>query len=244
MKKWALVFIVFLAAGVYLLWPKASIENPIILSAQMDEAAKTIAVSYLTTAKDKTYLMEVAVDKRGYYPAPTDKIGENRDTKVLASQNGYQLREDVIHLSERQLAYFDELSGRAPLAAISYENYTPIETILVILKKDEAAEGIIKENSLHYTFTAPETMSINTIGHYDSVATLRYLYNGSEPSFPIELKPGDTLNLFFDPPYKLASQDELLLEIETTDGKYYTKHLETTLEIPDGYLKQLADANH
>lgn len=43
--------------------------------------------------------MEVAVDEKGFYPIRTNGNwnGETETTDVLATQNGYELREDVIN---------------------------------------------------------------------------------------------------------------------------------------------------
>lgn len=240
MKKWIGVLAVFLAIGIYSVWPKASIEKPVVVSAQMDETSKTIMISYITTKKDQTYLMEAAIDGRGFYAAGTTREIES---KSLLDQDGYQLREDIIHLTEEELDYFEKMSWRVPPAAITYSDYEPIETILIVLKEDEAAEGVMDQQGIRYTFTAPEPMTITTIGHYDSAATLGYSYNGQELPSSIDLKAGETVDLNFDGTYQLASKDKLLVDIETTDGKHHTRHLAETMEVPDGYLKQLAAVN-
>lgn len=234
------ILVVVLGASVYSLWPKASVEIPVVVSAQLNEENNTISISYITTKKDETYLMSAEVDGEIFYPAKnSDKENaESVPTKNLLSQQGYQLREDVIKLTENEIDHFDQM-GHTLLVAISYKDYAPIETILIVLKENEAAQGVIKEDVLNYTFIAPEPMSITTIGHYDSVATLGYLQNDKEPKFPIQLEQGETIDIQFSPPYNLALNDELLLEIETVDGKYYRRHLKTTLNVPENYLKQL-----
>ena len=115
MKKWIGISAVLLAIVLYFLWPKASLDGPIVVSAQIDESAKTITISYITTKNDKTYLMEVAVDEKGFYPIRTNGNwdGETETTDVLVTQNGYELREDVIKLTEEELTYFDKYTGGA-----------------------------------------------------------------------------------------------------------------------------------
>lgn len=211
----------------------------------MDEKSKTLAISYITTNKDQTYLEKARVDERSFYPPGTFKIQkvDTGNTTSLINQDGYQLREDVINLTEEDLAYFESFTARTPLVSVSYKDYAPVETILIVLKEKEAVEGTLEGTNLHYTFTAPEPMAIRIIGHYDSAALLSYSQNGKKPKFPLELKQGDSVDLLFSDPYNLASNDELLLEIETTDEKKFSRHLKTTMEIPDGYLKQLVTEN-
>ena len=244
MKKWigvGIVIVLLIGAGVYFFFPRASVEKPVVVSAQMNEKNQEIAISYITTKRDQTPLTKAVVNEKSFYPTenPKEQDEKNGASEILASQNGYQLREDVIKLTEKELKYFVELSGRAPLVSVSYKDYAPVETILVVLREDEAAEGIIKGDDLHYTFTADEPMDITTMGHYDSSALLRASGNDGEPTLSAKLKKGESIDVIFSEPYKLASNDELLLEIQTADGKNYIKHLETTLEIPEGYLKQI-----
>lgn len=232
-----IVIVLLMGIGVYFFFLRASVDKPVVVSAQMNEKNQEIAISYITTKRDQTLLTKVTVGEKSFYPIETSK--ESDASKILASQNGYQLREDVIKLTEKELTYFMELSGRVPPVSVSYKEYAPIETILVVLKEGEAAEGIIEEDTLRYTFTANEPMDIATMGHYDSFAFLRASGNGGEPTLSAKLKKGESIDVIFSEPYKLASNDELLLEIQTADGKNYIKHLETTLEIPEGYLKQI-----
>ena len=70
MKKWIGISVVLLAVVLYFLWPKASLDGPIVVSAQIDEVAKTITISYITTKNDKTYLMEIAVRAKRILPNP------------------------------------------------------------------------------------------------------------------------------------------------------------------------------
>lgn len=241
MKKWIAALAVLLAVGIYMIWPKASIEKPVVVSAQMNETNKTITISYITTKKDETRLEEAVIDGRGFYPAGTTR--ETIETKSLLDQDGYQLREDVIRLTEEELDYFEKMSWRAPSATITYSDYEPVETTLIVLKEDEAAEGVMDQQGIRYAFTAPEPMSITTIGHYDSAASLGYSYKGQELPSSIELEEGETVELNFDGPYQLASDDKLLVDIETMDGKHHTRHLAETMEVPEGYLKRVVAEN-
>lgn len=43
------ISVVLLAVVLYYFWPKASLDGPIVVSAQIDESAKTITISYITT---------------------------------------------------------------------------------------------------------------------------------------------------------------------------------------------------
>lgn len=245
MKKWTAILAVVLVAGIYLIWPKASVKEPVVMSVQVDEAKGTMEISYITSKRDDTYLLEVAVEGEEPYRIEVSSIEEEGtvETINLLEQNGYELRESIKELTDEELEYFQDFSGHAPLVTLSYKDYEPIKTILILLKEGETAKGEVDDYQLNYTFTAPEPMSISSIGHYDSVATISYAQNGKELKFPFELEQGETIDLSFWNPYNLASSDNLLLEIETTDGKYYRKHLATPMEIPDGYLKQLAAVN-
>lgn len=236
MRKWVGISLVLSTILVYWLWPKASIEKPIVVSAQVMESNNTMSVSYITTKKDDMHLMEVAVNGKGFYP-PSRQIA-----RELATQNGYQLREATIKLSDEELAYLMPTdSGRTFLAELSFKNYSPVESDFIMLLEEEAAEGTIEQGRLRYTFTAPEPLAVFTVGHYNSVATISWSRDGSEVKLPLAMEKGDTLDLHFSEPYKMGSEDELLLEIQSTDGKSYTRHLKETVQLPDGYLKQMVN---
>ncbi|MGM0878270.1 MAG: hypothetical protein ACQEWV_27085 [Bacillota bacterium] len=129
MKKWIIILVVLIAVGAYFAWPKANLEKPIVMSVQFDEVTKTLAVSYIVVQDDDTYVMEVAHDTKGFYPPRTNGNwdGTTNFTQVLAAQNGYELREDVVELTDDQLAYFLSLEGRALPVQISFEDYSPIK---------------------------------------------------------------------------------------------------------------------
>jgi hypothetical protein len=133
--------------------------------------------------------------------------------------------------------YFLSLDGRAVPVDISFEAYSPIDTILVLLLKDEGVGVTKQDEALLYTYTAPEDITIDSIGHYDSVATISF----EEAVFPLTLKRGQSADVFIHEPYKLSSHDELLLEITTTKDQSFTKHFRLTQSIPKGYLKQIAN---
>lgn len=248
MKKWSGILLILSVILVYWLWPKASIEKPIVVSAQVMESTSTMSVSYITAKKDDTHLMEVAVNGKGFYPpSRTDNGAEGRNNQAareLATQNGYQLREATIKLSNEELAYLiPDDSSRTFLADFSFEDYLPVEADGILLLEEEAAEGTLEQGQLHYTFTAPEPLSVYTIGHYSSGATVSWSRDGREVKLPLAMKKGEALDIHFDGPYQMASLDELLLEIQTTGDKYYTRHLRETVQLPDGYLKQLVNEN-
>ncbi|MEK4536687.1 hypothetical protein NST21_15405 [Peribacillus sp. FSL K6-1552] len=45
------------------------------MSVQFDEAAKTLAVSYIVEQDDSTYVMEIAHDTKGFYPPVRTVMG-------------------------------------------------------------------------------------------------------------------------------------------------------------------------
>ena len=239
MKKWILTLVLILAVGAYIVWPEAHLKEPIVMSVQFDETAKTLAVSYIVEKTDNTYVMEIAYGTKGFYPPRTNGNwdGETEYTQVLEKQDGYELREDAVELTDDQLAYFLSLKGRAVSAEISFESYSPIATILVLLLKDEAVEVTKKNEELQYTFTAPEDVIIDTIGHYDSVATISF----EDAKLPLVLTKGQSIEVLINGPYKLSSHDELLLEIITTKDQTFTRHFPLTEPIPKGYLKQIVN---
>ncbi len=248
MKKWSGVLLILSVLLAYWLWPKANIENPIVVSVQVMESTSTMTVSYITAKKDDTHLMEVAVNGKGFYPLSRKENGaEGRNNQVpreLATQNGYQLREATIKLDTEELAYLlSNESSRTFSADFSFDNYSPIKAKGILLLEDEAAEGSIDQEQLHYKFTAPESMTVYTVGHYSSVATVSWSLNSREVKLPFEMEKGDTLDIHFAGPYQLGSMDELLVEIQTADDTYYTRHLKETVQLPDGYLKQLVNEN-
>jgi|GEM_PF-6464399 len=241
MKKWIIILVFIIVIGVYFAWPKANLEKPIVMSVQFDEVAKTLAVSYIVVQDDDTYVMEIAHETKGFYPPRTNGYwdGETNFTKVLAAQNGYELREDVVELTDDQVAYFLSLEGRVLPVEISFENYSTIETIIVLLMENEAVDVTENDNTLSYTYTTPKDVTIESIGHYDSEATISFEQNGKEVVFPRTLKQGSTIDIIIDEPYKLSSKDRLLLEIEMTDNQSITKNILMTDSIPKGYLKQI-----
>lgn len=239
MKKWIIILVIIIATGTYFAWPKTHLEEPIVMSVQFNEAAKTLSVSYIVEQDDSTYVMEIAHDTKGFYPPRSNGNWNGRTdyTQVLAKQNGYELREDNVELTDDQLMYFLSLEGRAVPVDISFKAYSPIESILVILLKDEAVEVTKQDEALRYTFTALEDITIDSIGHYDSVATISF----EEAVFPLVLTKGHSVDVLIHEPYKLSSHDELLLEITTTKDQSFTQHFRMTQSIPKGYLKQIAN---
>ncbi|MFJ7678721.1 hypothetical protein ACIQXQ_11845 [Peribacillus sp. NPDC097198] len=238
MKKWIIILVVIIAIGTYFAWSKAHLEEPVVTSVQFDEAAKTLAVSYIVEQDDSTYVMEIAHDTKGFYPDSSNGKGNRENnTQVLATQDGYELREDIVDLTDDQLAYFLSLEGRAVSVDISFKDYSPIQTILAILLKDEAAEVTKQGDALLYTFTAPEDITIESIGHHDSEALISF----DEIEFPLVLKKGQSVDVQIEEPYKLSSDDELLMEITTTKNQSFTQHFRLTQSIPEGYLKQIVN---
>jgi len=241
MKKWIIIFVIIIAVAVYFVWPKANVDKPIVMSVQYDEAAKTLAVSYIVAKNDDTYVMEIAQNTKGFYPPRTNGVwdGETNFTRVLAVQNGYELREDVVELTDKQNSYFLSLESRVQLVRISFEDYSPIETMMVLLIEDEAVDVTVVDHTLRYTYTVPEDVTIESIGHYDSEATISFEQNGKEVDFPRKVRQGSTIDIFINNPYRLSSKDRLLLEIEMKDKQSITKNILMTESIPEGYLKQI-----
>ncbi|MFE4354325.1 hypothetical protein [Peribacillus butanolivorans] len=54
----------------------------------------------------------------------------------------------------------------------------------MLLLKDEGVEVTKQDEALLYTYTAPEDITIDSIGHYDNVATISF----EEAVFPLALK--------------------------------------------------------
>ncbi|MFE3577633.1 hypothetical protein [Lysinibacillus sp. NPDC059133] len=249
MKKSIIILVVIGAIGVYWFWPKAHVEEPIVMSVQLDEVSKTLAVSYIVEQNNDTYLMEIAHNTKGFYPPRNSGNwdGETNFTEVLAVQNGYELREDVVELTDEQLSYFLSLEERTLPVEISFENYSPIDTTLVLLMEGEAVDVIKNDDLLRYTYTSSKDETIDSIGHYDSVATISFEQNNEEVDFPLTLTQGSSVDILINEPYKLSSKDKLLLEITMIDGQSVTNNILMTRSIPKGYLKQIvkeANANN
>ncbi|VEF46702.1 Uncharacterised protein [Bacillus freudenreichii] len=241
MKKWIITLVVVIGVVIYFVWPKARLEKPIVMSVQFEEVTKTLAVSYIVDQDDETYVMEVGHGTKGFYSPRTNGNWdmETNFTKVLAVQNGYELREDVVELTDDQLAYFLSLEGRALPVQISFDNYSPIETILVLMMNNEAVNTTKNGNTLRYTYTSEKDVTIDSIGHYDSVATISFEQNNREVFFPLRLTQGSTVDIIIHEPYKLSSKDMMLLEIRTTEDQLVTRNILMTESIPKGYLKQI-----
>lgn len=252
MKKWSGLLLVTLllvsVIAVYWLWPKTNIDQPVVVSAQIMESDNTMSVSYIVAKKDNTHLMEVAINGKGFYPpsrAMNGEVGGNTQVaKELAAQNGYQLREATIELTDEELAFLLPTgSSRILSAELSFSDYSPFQADFIMLMEEEAVEGNFEQNRLHYIFRAPEAMTVSTVGHYDSVATVSWSRDGREVKLPLVMEKGDTLDIRFDGTYQMASADALLLEIQTADDNYYTRHFRETLQLPNGYLKQIVLEN-
>ena len=75
MKKSIIILVVIGAIGVYWFCPKAHVEEPIVMSVQLDEVSKTLAVSYIVEQNNDTYLMEIAHNTKGFPPHETVVMG-------------------------------------------------------------------------------------------------------------------------------------------------------------------------
>lgn len=246
MKKSIIILLVIAAIavlGIYWFWPKSHVKEPIVMSVQFDEVSKTLAVSYIVEKGNDTYLMEIAHNAKGFYPprASGNWDGETNFTQVLATQNGYELREDVIELTDEQVSYFLTFKGGTLPVEISFDNYSPIQTMLTLLLEDEAVDVKENENTLRYTYTSLKDETIDLIGHYDSVATISFEQNNEEIDFPLTLKQGQSVDIIINDPYKLSSNDKLLLEIVMGDTQAVTKNITMTQSIPKGYLRQIVN---
>lgn len=216
--------------GAYFTWSTTKLEAPVVTSVQFDEMTKTLAVSYVVSKKDPTYMTGMQIDQEEMYVA-----GEHQQDQVLVLQNRYELREVIIPLSDEKVAYFSSVEGRTLPVDLSFEGHSLVETILVVLLENEAVEVKAEGEQLVYTFTAPEDMTIQTIGHYDSVAMISF----EEERNPFVLKKGESTKITIHEPYQLGTTDEVLLEIMTNDDKSYTVHFLLTEDIPKGYLKKI-----
>jgi len=236
-KKWIPLLVVLIGIAAYFAWPKASVKEPIVMSVQFDEAAKTLAVSYIVAKDDQTYVMQIAHDTQGFYPPRSSGNwdGKTDYTQVLATQNGYELREDTVELTSDQLDYFQSFEHGTLPVDISFENYSPIQTILILLLEDEAAQAVKQDDKLRYTFIAPEDVTIENIGHFDTAATISF----EDTALPLTLSKGQSTDIFIRGAYQLSSHDEMLLQIEVANGQFFTYHFPMTEPIPEGYLRQM-----
>lgn len=237
MKKWIPILVVMIGVGIYFAWPKTQIKEPIVMSVQFDEAAKTLTVSYIVAKDDHTYVMQIAHDTQGFYPPRSSGNwdGKTDYTQVLATQNGYELREDTVELTDIQLDYFQSFEHGTLPVDISFENYSPIQTILILLLEDDAARAVKTEDKLRYTFTAPEDVTIENIGHFDTAATISF----EDTALPLTLSKGQSTDIFIHGAYQRSSHDKMLLQIEIANGKSFTYHFPMTEPIPEGYLRQM-----
>lgn len=245
MKKSIIIFLAIAAIavlGVYWFWPKSHVKEPIVMSVQVDEVSKTLAVSYIVEQINDTYLMEIAHNTKGFYPPRTSGNWdrETNYTQVLATQNGYELREDVIELTDEQVSYFLSFKGGTLPVDISFNEYLPIKTILILVLEDEAVELIENENTLRYRYTSLKDETIDLIGHYDSVATISFEQEYAAVDFPLTLTQGQSVDVIIHDPYKLSSNDKLLLEI-VTDNQTVTNNISMSQSIPKGYLRQIVN---
>ncbi|WP_432355415.1 hypothetical protein [Sporosarcina sp. A2] len=117
---------------------------------------------------------------------------------------------------------------------ISFEDYLPIETILVLI-----TDVTKNEDTLRYTYTSPKDVTIDSIGHYDSVEMISFKQDSKEAVFPLTLLQGDTVDTFIHEPYNLSSNDSMLLEIMRIENQSFSKNILLTEPIPEGYLKQI-----
>lgn len=241
MKKSIIILVLILAIGVYWVWPKAYVDEPIVMSVQFDEESKTLAVSYIVEQNNDIHLMEITHNTKGFYPPRTsgDWDGKTNFTEVLAAQNGYELREDVVELTDEQFSYFLSFEGRTLPVQISFKDYSPIETILVLLMEGEAVDVLKNDDLLRYTYTSSKDETIDLIGHYDSVATISFEQNNEDVVFPLTLTQGSSVDILIHEPYKFSSKDKLLLEIKMIDEQSVMKNILMTKSIPKGYLKQI-----
>ncbi|MFE6168643.1 hypothetical protein ACFVP8_12355 [Viridibacillus arvi] len=237
------VMIIVGIVGCYFAWPNTNLEKPIVMSVQMDEASKTLSVSYIVDKNDNTYVMEIGHNTKGFYPPRTSGYwdGITNYTNVLAAQNGYELREDVVELNEGQLYYFLSLKGTVLDADISFENYSPIKAVLILLKKDERANAIKHNETLHYSFTAQKDMTLNTIRHYHNISSISTQKDGEDSEFPLTLRKGNSVDIIIHNPYIINSKDKLLLEFITKNNQRISKNILMTESIPKGYLKKVVE---
>lgn len=78
----------------------------------------------------------------------------------------------------------------------------------MLLLKDEGVEVTKQDEALLYTYTAPEDKTIDSIGHYDSVATISF----EEAVFPLTLKRGQSVDVFiYGLPYQVHPISNRLL---------------------------------
>lgn len=231
MKKIIVLILVTVAIAAYTFWPKAHVEEPVIMSVEVNEADKTLRIAYIVEKKSETRLTNVGYDTLRILPT------EANDVQVLETQNGYALREESMALTDEQLTYVLSFgSGTLPVN-VSFDDDLPIETIAIIVRQNEAVEAVEDGDMLRYTYTAASDETIRVIGHFDSAALISFEQNGTATDFPLTLTTGQSVDVLIHEPYKLSSDDHLLLEIVTTD-KTIQKNVALTQPMPTGYLKE------
>ena len=236
MKKLIVVCVLLAAIAAVWLWPKEKVKQPILLSAQLDEELQTIEVSYIVDQRNDTYL--TSVDLEGF----TLSNMNTSETKVLAKQRGYELREDVIMLTSEQLETLLSKDVRTPIAKFTFESYEPVTESLIVLLQNEKVQAEKGDNDdLVYTYVADKDMVLTNIGHYDSASSISFTYNDEEIQFPLTLQKGDEVQVIINWPISLASKDKLLLEFMLENDERITKHIATMNEMPKDYLEQMVE---
>lgn len=231
MKKIIIVVLVTVAIAAYTFWPKAHVEEPVIMSLQVNEADKTLRIAYIVEKKRETRLTNIQYDTTSIVPT------EANDVQVLETQNGYALREESMALTDEQLTYVLSFGGGTLPVNVSFDDDLPIETIAIIVRQNEAVEAVEDGNMLRYTYTAASDETIRVIGHFDSAALISFEQNSTATDFPLTLTAGQSVDVLIHEPYKLSSDDHLLLEIVTTD-KTIQKNIALAQPMPKGYLKE------
>ena len=231
MKKIIVLILVTVAIAAYTFWPKAHVEEPVIMSVEVNEADKTLRIAYIVEKKSETRLTNIQYDTLRILPT------EANDVQVLETQNGYALREESMALTDEQLTYVLSFGGGTLPVNVSFDADLLIETIAIIVRQNEAVEAVEDGDMLRYTYTAASDETIRVIGHFDSAALISFEQNGTATDFPLTLTTGQSVDVLIHEPYKLSSDDHLLLEIVTTD-KTITKNIALTQPMPTGYLKE------
>lgn len=245
-KRIILIFFIIISTiTIFLLWPK--LKEPILVTVQFDEVTETLYVTYLVDKNQhKTYVMEVAHIEKGFWPLRSGEKGDIEIPKVLASQNGYELKEDIVELREHDLEYLRSLEENiVPVSIAFYNHYTRegyvIEVPMVLLKSENEGSAIKNDQELQYKYTAMKDETITSINNYHSVAKTFYKVNGEIVDLPVTLEKGNTLDILIKEPYKISSNDKLLFELNFNDGTTITKNIKMTEPIPKGYLKQIVE---
>lgn len=244
MKKFLIALvIIILVGGIYWFIPKATVEKPLIVSAQLDSTTKTIDITYIVNKKNPTFIESFTYGEFSYYNEkinPTLAMDQD-ETKVLTTQNGLELRELKVFLSDERMKLFEQQGVYVFMTEFMFKSYEPMSESIIYIPNEVTEAEKYDKTTIRYTYVAEVEETIEIIGHYEKQSTISYEQNGKQVNLPVNLMPGDKLEIYIHDPYQLSSKHQLLLEIVKGNGEIVTKQIALTFPIPKGYLKKLVE---